>query len=104
MGRVRPRVVEFADVVHRHGIIAVDRPELLDAILFHIEDARAQRSAQPFVQRGAVVIAVQVRNPELEVSKCVCAIDQDRRPAVPSTGAEARVRARDWLPYLRVFE
>ena len=74
----------FADVVVGHAQVGEHGPERRDAILPHVEDAGAERRREPFVQRRAVVVAVEVGDPVLEVRERVRAVDHH--------GHAARVR------------
>ena len=71
----RSRVVELSDVVIREPVITVDRPELRDPVPLHIQDACAERDAEPLVQGGAVVVRAGVGNAIVELRERVRAID-----------------------------
>ena len=74
--RVRSGVIQLHDVgVLGHPPIAENRPERRNLVAADIENAGAERTAEPFVEAGAVVLAAEVRNLVVEMRECVRAVD-----------------------------
>ena len=76
--RMRAGVIELGNAVQRYAFIGIQRPEGRNAILAHVQNAGAEWCAQPFVQTGAVVIAPEIGNAEIQLGKGVGAVYHDR--------------------------
>jgi len=73
--RFRSDVAELLDLVRGEPPVAEERPECSDLLSLDVQDARAEGSAHPLVQAGAVVVAAQIGDPVGQVSKAVGSVD-----------------------------
>ncbi len=76
--RMRAHMVELANIVVRVVGLAEERPQARDPVAPHVEQAVPQRRPQPLVEARAVVVAAEVRDPEVEMREGVGAIHHHR--------------------------
>ena len=74
-GRVRPDLLELADVLVPGRGGGGQRPQRLDVLAPHVEKAGPDRREQPLVQAGAVEVAAEIRGLVREVRERVRAVD-----------------------------
>src|SRR6185295_4225996 len=74
-GRMRADFLELADVLRLALGRRRQRPRLLDVLAANVEEAGADRGEQPFVQRRAVVVDLEIAQLEREMRERVRAVD-----------------------------
>src|ERR1700722_16069829 len=75
---MRAGMIEFSNIVSGYGFVTVNGPEFLNAVTPHIENAGAEWSSEPLMQRGPVIVTVQVGKSIVEVGKGVRSVDHYR--------------------------
>src|SRR5580704_10837328 len=78
MHRMRAGVIEFSNIAGGYAFVTINGPELLNAVASYIQNSGAERCSEPLMERGAVVVAVQVGNSIIEVGEGVRGVDHDR--------------------------
>src|SRR5262245_29465821 len=87
--RMSSDLLELANVVILLFIGGHQRPQSLDLGLSDEQKTGAVRSQQPFMQAGAIVVAVKIREFERKMRKRMSAIDDDLYSALSSQLADA---------------
>src|SRR5258708_39324897 len=75
MHRMRAGMIEFSNIAGGYAVVAINGPELLNAVPLHIQNSGAEWCSEPLVERGPVVVTVQVGNSIVEVGEGVRSVD-----------------------------
>src|SRR2546425_1968188 len=79
--RMRADLFELADVLHLTRGRRRQRPQLLNVLAADVQEAGADRREQPLVERGPVVVDLEIAQLEREMREGVRAVDDRLNPA-----------------------
>ena len=78
MHRMRAGMIEFPNIASGYAFVTINGPELLNAVAPYIENYGAEWRSEPLVERGPVIVTVQVRKPIIEMGEGVRSVDHYR--------------------------
>src|ERR1700723_487616 len=81
---MRAGMVEFSNIAGGYAFVAINGPELLNAVAPHIENSSTEGCSEPLVERSAVIVTVQVRKSIMKVAEGVGGLDHPRFAALLS--------------------
>src|SRR6202521_2499820 len=75
---MRAGMIEFSNIACGYALVAINGPELLNSVAPHIENSSAEWCGEPLVERGPVIVTMQVGKSIIEVREGVRSVDHYR--------------------------